>query len=55
MLLPLPIRLKNSLAKALTHKDADVGRVALSSCTPADMAIRLLDSLIMGEQVRQAL
>ena len=48
-----PLRLKEILAEALAGSDSTSGRPALSTDSPADMAIKLMDCLIMGEEVGQ--
>ena len=44
-------RLKETLAKALASSDNTAGRPALNTDSPADMAIRLMDSLILEDEV----
>ena len=46
-------RLNEILAGVLAGSDSAGGRAALSSTdSPADMAIKLMDRLIVGEEVR---
>ena len=49
----LYLRLKEILAEALAAgSDGTMGRPGLGSDSPANMAIKLMDCLIMGEEVR---
>ena len=43
--------LKEILSEALAGSDSTSGRPPLSTDSPADMAIKLMDCLIMGEKV----
>ena len=48
----LYLRLKEILAEALAAgSDGTMGRPGLGSDSPANMAIKLMDCLIMGEEV----
>ncbi len=48
----LPSRLRDSLAEALLERDREAGRHVLKTESPANMAIELLDRLVIGEEVR---
>ena len=44
-------RLKVILSEALVSRDSLSGRPALSADSPADLSIKLLNSLLMGDEV----